>query len=77
MLWWNSSNMEKPKNSEKTFSVITNTTWTGLGVNRGLRSEKPETNFLSYGLADVLVSEFLGHNIFKLRRGFWIFFRSW
>jgi hypothetical protein len=41
-----------------------------LELNRGLRSEKPENNFLSQGLADVLLSKFLGHNIFKLSRGF-------
>jgi hypothetical protein len=45
-----------------------------LGLKRGLLSEKPETNFLSQGLADVLLSEFLGHNIFKLRCGFWILY---
>ena len=58
ILWWNDSDMEKPKNSEKTFSVFTNTTWTGLGLNRSLRSEKPETNFLIQGLADVLFRNF-------------------
>lgn len=57
----------------ETFSVVTNVTWTVLGMNRDLRSEKPENNFLSQRLADVLFSEFLGHNIFKLRHGFWIF----
>jgi hypothetical protein len=64
MLWWNGIDVENPKNSVKTFSVFTNTTWTGLELNHGLRIERPETNFLNQGLVDVLLSEILGHRIF-------------
>jgi hypothetical protein len=31
----------------------TNSTWTNLGANPGLRGERPATNFLSHGKADV------------------------
>jgi hypothetical protein len=33
-------------------SAITNPTWTDLGLNPGLRGEKPATNRLSHGTAD-------------------------
>jgi hypothetical protein len=70
--------MERPKNSEKSVQRVTlptaNPTWTGLRLNRVLRSKRPETDFLRRGLDDVLLlSEFLGKNIFKLGCGFWIF----
>jgi hypothetical protein len=46
---------KKQKRYEKTRPLVTlpttSSTWTSLGLNTGLRGEKPATNRLSHGMA--------------------------
>ena len=46
--WWNDTNRETPKSTERNLSAQfcprLNSKHTGLGLNTSLRSEQPETN---------------------------------
>jgi hypothetical protein len=54
---WNDTDRRNLRTRTKTYpsanSFITNSTWTGLGANPGLRIERPATNRLSHGSAPI------------------------
>jgi hypothetical protein len=64
--WWNDTDRNKPKNSEKSLSQChfsaTNPTGMETGANPGLRGDSPATNLLSHGTACRML-ELLRNNI--------------
>jgi hypothetical protein len=58
---WNDTDRENRRTRRETcpsgILSTTNHTWTDLGANPGLRSERPATNRLSYGVANVEIKK--------------------
>jgi hypothetical protein len=52
--WWNRQTKKFETSASANFST-TNPMWTGLEMNPGLRSEKPMSSHLRYGITTVQI----------------------